>query len=216
MNRRLAIFVALAVIVASLAYPLGAWLLGRAVVGYSPLTQQISELGVSSLPHAWVLTALLVVDAVLVVALAFAVRRSIGSPSEHPWAVRLLALYGVVLLIGGLFPCDAQCRPTTWRGLIHVLNALPSIVAAIGAPLWMSRKLAEDPRLSILASLSFCLGVLTAVAIVAAFTVFPWLQLPGLGQRVVLTFQLSFFVLTSFAVIDAQRYIIGGHAQRIA
>ena len=205
MSDRLTPLIALAVIVASLAYPLSAWLLGRAVPGYSPLTQQISELGVSTLPHAWVLTAILLLDAALVVGLAFAVRGSIGRPEVNPWAFRLLVLYGTVLLIGGLFPCDAQCRPTTFRGLVHVLNVIPSAVAAIGAPIWMSRKLAEDPRLQMLASLCFSLGALTVVAIVAAFGLFPWLELPGLGQRIVLGMQLSFFVLTSFAVIHAQR-----------
>ena len=196
--------VAFGVIIASMIYPLCAWLLGRSVAGYSHLHQQISELGVSDLPYAWVLTAVLLVNATLVLALSGVLRARVASSKRHRWAPRLLALYGIVLAIGGLFPCDAGCRPTSLPGLIHVLNVLPSMIAIVGAPLLVSRVLADDARTSLLSSVCHAIGVLTIVALLAALAAFPALGLPGLGQRVLLTFQLAFFVVLGFAVLHVQ------------
>ncbi len=193
--------IGLAVIIASLAYPLTVWVLGLQGEGYSHVRDHISELGVAGLPFAWVLRAVLVTDAVLVLGLAWAVRESIGDPAGHPWAHRLLALFGVALLVGGLFPCDVDCEPTSLAGTLHVLNAVPSLVATIGAPFVMSRKLAEDPRLSVFATLSLVLGALVVAALVAAMSAFPALGLIGLGQRVVLAFQLCFYVLVGLSVV---------------
>ena len=201
MNRRVSVAIATLVIVESLAYPLAVWLLSLSAPDYSHMRDQISELGVAGLPYAWVLTAMLVVDAVLLLGLALAVHFCIGDKDRNRWAARLLGLFAFTLLIGGLFPCDEDCRPTTFAGLMHVLNLLPSLVATIGAPFLMRKKFLEDPRLSIFATLSFVLGVLVTVAILAAMSVFPMLDLAGLGQRIVLVFQLGFIVLTAVAVI---------------
>lgn len=214
MTHKLSTAIASSVIVAALSYPLCTWLLARSVPGYSHLEQQISELGVADLPYGWLLTAVLVVNGLLVIGLAFALRATLGpySPSwrddrdQHRWAFRLLLLYAAALLIGGLFPCDVDCRPTTWRGAIHVVNLLPSMIATLGAPFVVARRLAEEPRLALLSSLCFTLGILTSVAVVAAFGVFPALQLAGLGQRIVLTFQLGFFVVVAFALIHQGRH----------
>ena len=203
MKPRLSTAIASALIVATLVYPIAAWLLGRTVPGYSHLEQQISELGVSGLPYAWVLTVVLLIDATLVLAISRALRNVGGD--RHRWSLRLLVLYAIVLALGGLFPCDEHCRPTTMAGLVHVLNVLPSLVAVVGAPLLMSRRLADDPRLTLVASMCFTIAVVTGAAVIAALGVFPALGLAGLGQRIVLACQLSFFALLGFAVIHTQR-----------
>ena len=200
-RRRLLLAIALASIVASLAYPLVALLLGLQVEGYSHLRDQISELGRRELPHAPILNTVLVIDAALVIALAVAVRLSIGEGRGSRWAVALIATFGGALLLGGLFPCDADCLPTTFSGWVHALNALPAAVATIGAPFAVSRLFARDPRLALFASGAFVLGVLVVVSVLAAFTLFPLLDLGGLGQRLVLAWQVGFFVLVGGAVV---------------
>lgn len=200
-RRYVFITIALGAIIASFAYPLVTLLLAIQVEGYSHLRDHISELGLVTLPYAWVLNTVLIGNAVLVIGLAFAVQRSIGRPDQNRWAAILIATFGVALLIGGLFPCDLNCRPTTFHGWMHTINLLPSAVATIGAPFLMQRKFAEDPRLNLFSSVSFILGVLVIVFVLLAMTLFPVLDLEGLGQRLVLSLQLSFFVLVASAVV---------------
>ena len=107
MNRRnLSITVALGTIVAAILYPLVAWLLGLQVEGYSHLRDHISELGLTSHPHAWILSAVLVADGVLLLVLASVVHRTIGEPRQDRWAGWLLGTFGAALIAARdeLFP----------------------------------------------------------------------------------------------------------------
>lgn len=211
-QKRFFITIALGAIVASVAYPIIIFLLSMQVDGYSHIRDHISELGVSNIQYSWILTAVLILDATLIFGLAFAVQRSIGQRDHNRWAPILIGMFGVALLIGGLFPCDANCRPTSFNGWMHVLNILPSIVATIGAPFVMQKKFAEDQRLSLSSTVSFILGVLTVVFIFFSMTLFPMLNLEGLGQRFVLVLQLSFYVLTASSVIHVN---LGQHNRRV-
>jgi len=200
-QRTLASTLAIATLIAIVAYPIVTLLLGFQLDGYSPVRDHISELGQSGLPTAGALQGVLILDGLLVFALAWAVHHQVGDSARHPWGPRLVALFGVALVIGGLFPCDANCRPTTFAGAIHVLNVLPSAVATIGAPFAMARRFGSDPRLPWARTLALALGGLSVAAIVAAFGVFPALDMEGFGQRVVLTFQLSFYGLVALSLL---------------
>ena len=200
-NRRFGIAVGIGVILASLAYPMITFLLGLRVEGYSHLRDHISELGLATLPLNWVLTVVLLVDAALIFALAFAVAAHLGyakSARSGPW---LIGLFGLALFIGGVFPCDENCRPTSVAGLIHVLNIFPSIIATIGAPFAMRKTFALNTRLSVYGTMAFINGLLTIFFIIISMTVFPALDLEGLGQRLVLVLQLSFYILVATAVV---------------
>lgn len=180
-QNQLFVIIALGVIIASFIYPVATLILGLQVEGYSHLRDLISELGVSHLPYAWILTTVLIVDSVLVIGLAIAIQQSIGQRGQNQWAAIFVGLFGATLLIGGLFPCDIDCRPNSLNGWMHVLNFLPSLVATVGAPFLMQRKFAEDKRLSLFATASLILGVLTVVFVASSVVIFPLLALNGLG-----------------------------------
>lgn len=180
-----------AVIAAAFAYPVVVWWLGRAVEGYSHVTQQISELGVDGVPLAWVLNGVLVIDGALVMALAWALR--------GPWLVGVL---GATLIVGGLFPCDAGCRPVSFAGWVHVVNGVPALVATLVAPFLLARRLAGDPRMMDLGRITRVVAVVMVVAVIGAFATGA-LGFGGLGQRAVLALQLGFLGLAGLAAVRA-------------
>ncbi len=160
------------------------------------------------------LNATLVVNGLLVLGLALAVRRTVAAAPEDRWAAVLVATFGVALVLGGLFPCDADCRPTTVQGWVHLLNVVPAGVATIGSPFLLHRAFARDARLTLFSSASLILGVLVAAAVLAAFGLFPHLQLEGLGQRIVLALQLASVVLTATAVVHVSLHALPDHSPR--
>ncbi|HSM18039.1 MAG TPA: DUF998 domain-containing protein [Gemmatimonadales bacterium] len=203
-HRQLFIVIALGVIIASFFYPIVTIVLAQQVEGYSHMRDLISELGVSTLPFAWILSAVLLIDALLIFGLAFAVHGSIGigQRDQKKLASALIGLFGLSLFIGGLFPCDVNCDPESINGWIHTLNIVPSIIAIWGAPFLLRKKFASEERLpAFFATSSYIVGVLLVVFVLASMFLFPMLELTGFGQRLVLVLQLVFFSLVAAAVI---------------
>lgn len=195
------ILIAIGTIVGAISYPIAVYLLAIPVDGYSHTVNMISELGVAGIEHSWLLTLILLIEGALALGLAYSVQKCLIERDKIDLSVILIALFGLSLIIGGAFPCDESCRPTSLNGWIHVLNSIPSLVATLFAPFVIARRFRENEAVSNLSTLTFIIGTLLIVSLLFAAVLFPMFNFNGLGQRIVLAFQLSFFVIVAYAVV---------------
>ena len=202
MQTYLFIVVGALTLIGAATYPVAVVVLADQAAGYSHTSDFISELGEAGVEHAWLLNFMLLAEGLITIALAWAVQKSIIRGNRPDLAVILIGLFGVSLLVGGLFPCDVGCEPSSLNGWIHVLNAIPSALATLATPFLMTKRLRRHPDTRGLASLSFVTGILTVAFVLSSATLFPLIGYNGLGQRLVLITQLFFYVLIAYAVIE--------------
>jgi len=150
--------------------------------GYSWWRYYVSQLGTSD--QGWMQDVNFIVAGLLILGGAIGLGRSLPPERGSTWGPRLIGLFGLSLIVAGLFstdpamgyPPDAPARsPMSVHGLIHGLNA------------------------------PVCFGLLTAAAIVLGRHLFGyessrWLGGVSLGVAAVVV--LSFITATVFSVMD--------------
>ncbi|WP_329108792.1 DUF998 domain-containing protein [Micromonospora sp. NBC_01699] len=130
------------------------------------VAQMLTRDGFDPTRHAWSLLANggagwiqatnLIVTGLLVVAGAVGLRRTLDPGRASTWAPRLLGVYGLGLVGGGIFRADpAQGFPpgtpeqgtgTSWHGLLHFGLGGVGFVALVAACLVLARRFAADGR----------------------------------------------------------------------
>lgn len=107
--------------------------------GYAHLTQAISELSATGAPSPWLQTANFIVTGLLLTLFGYGLSRSSGLIAGG----LLIALFGAVIVIQGLAPCDAGCNFVTTTGTVHNLTGLAGFLLAI-AGIWVQAGRAPD------------------------------------------------------------------------
>ncbi|GAA5085810.1 DUF998 domain-containing protein [Nocardia iowensis] len=95
----------------------------------------------------WIHRTNMVVTGVLMVLFAVGVGRMLRQGRGARWAPRLLGLFGLAYLVGGLFPADAVIgfplgtltESTTWHGIVNAASRGVSSLLLIAASLLIAR-----------------------------------------------------------------------------
>jgi hypothetical protein len=144
--------------------------------GYSSWRDMGSVLSVG--PGGWQQIVNFIVCGLLVMVSAAGLARS------YPvtvWGPRLVALFGLSLVIAGAFATDPANGyppgsppaggPQTWHGTIHGANAILAFGSISLAAVVFGRALGRDPRTRLWASYSYLTAIVGAVLFVASLTV---------------------------------------------
>lgn len=172
---------------------------GELTPGYDPTAQLISELAQVGAPYAWVIRATLIVLGLILVRVAWAVRRVPGGPL---WSVGagMLATVAAGLVLGGVFPCDERCVPVSFSGWTHILSSVPASLVMVLLPFLFAGRVRNQPGWAPYALPSALIGVAVALTLALALLVFPAYGIPGLGQRLATAAQLTWFVMLGVAL----------------
>jgi Protein of unknown function (DUF998) len=121
--------------------------------GYDPLHHFGSELSLGS--SGWVQTTDFLITGILVVGFASGLRRALGSGRGSVAAPILTGVFGVTLIVAGIFPTDPKpgyppgtagtIEAITVPGRIHDLNALPCFAALTATALVLAGRFAGEP-----------------------------------------------------------------------
>ena len=121
--------------------------------GYDPLHHFGSELSLGS--SGWMQVTNFIGTGLLVLGFAAGMRRALGSGRGSVAAPILTAVFGVTLIVAGIFPTDPKpgyppgttgtTAATTVPGMIHDLNALPCFTALTAAVLVLAVRFAGEP-----------------------------------------------------------------------
>jgi Protein of unknown function (DUF998) len=121
--------------------------------GYDPLHHFGSELSLGS--SGWMQVTNFLGTGTLVLGFAAGLRRALGSGRGSVAAPILTAVFGVTLIVAGIFPTDPKpgyppgttgtTAATTVPGIIHDLNALPCFAALTAAVLVLAVRFAGEP-----------------------------------------------------------------------
>jgi hypothetical membrane protein len=122
--------------------------------GYDPIRHYVSQLSLG--PGGWVQVATFVATGVLMVGFAVGLRRVLAPGRASRWAPILFTIFGVGLIVAGIFPPDpglggfptgstipADSPTTSFR--IHILSAMAVFFSLPAACLVLARRFNADP-----------------------------------------------------------------------
>lgn len=167
------------------------FVLGSIREDYSHIRNFVSELGEIDSPHSMVLNFALIISGIMLFLFAYRLHKSISNGEGSKLGPIFLGYFGFAVLIGGLFPCDEGCiELRTLSGYMHAVIGLPVMIANPASFLLFTKRMRLDPNWSSLASFSKVCGIIIIPLFIASATIFPMLDLIGLGQRLTIVFQL--------------------------
>lgn len=107
-------------------------------------------------PWGWIQIANLIVTGCMTVAAALGVRRAIGAGRGATWGPRLIGLYGLALIAGGVFVADPMdgfppgtgdgVAEVSWHGMLHLLAGSVGFFAMVAACFVLASRFARDGR----------------------------------------------------------------------
>lgn len=123
--------------------------------GFDPVEHPLSLLSLSDL--GWIQITNFVLSGLLALAGAFGVRRALGSGPASKWGPRLLGLYGISLVWGGVFVADpALGYPAgapegsppeqSWHSILHSFAPVGAGLALLVACFVFARRFACEQR----------------------------------------------------------------------
>lgn len=144
--------------------------------GYSPWRHAVSQLSLGA--WGWVNIAALVACGVLVLGFARGLGRVFHSGTGSVWGPRLVAIFGLSLIVAGIFADDPSLgyppgAPAvyTLHGLVHAIDGLVIFGSLTAACLVLARRFAGDSDWKGWAPYSLFTGVLVAGFFIACSVV---------------------------------------------
>ena len=188
--------------------------------GYNAWQTQGSYLALTN--QGWEQIANFIVCGLLCIAFAVGLRRIWRTGRGSVWGPLLIGLFGLGLLIAGVFVADPgdgyppgaplNGMPTTWHGWVHGINAILLFNVALPAACFvLSRRFAADPQNRRWATYSWVTGalvlglsILSAVGPPFAYRAgFPVID--GLIQRVLIAIGWGWVALTALHLLRQER-----------
>jgi len=169
---------------------------------YSHLRNFLSELGEEGRPYAAAFNVWCVIYGLMFAGFAIALGRALQSWSV---AAALLAI-AILSAASGAFPCDPECKGTTWTAKVHMAIGHFGVPAMVLAPFVCWRVMRERPEWRSYGAFSFGVGVLMAVAaawLAAGFYTgqHAWWCPMGLAQRTLLGIQYVWLVVVAVRLL---------------
>ena len=177
-------------------------ILGSMNNNYDHTVNLISELGKPNMKYNFILNTTLVFSGISLITMAYYLKRALPKSRARKVGVISLGLFGLSVISGGLFPCEIDCmNPTTTSGYLHAYLGLPTNITSPLSFIALSRSMKTSQQFQPLSNISLWLGILSCITLATSFTLFPELNLIGLGQRVAVFFQLSVPFLISIKIL---------------
>ena len=120
-------------IAAPVVFALVAGILGVIQTGYDPVTQLISELGVTGSPYAGTMNFGFALTGVLIILFSYSVFVLFGRSLTGATGSAVVVFAGISFIGMALFSCDAGCMPVTSTGQIHLQLGILALLAAVSA-----------------------------------------------------------------------------------
>jgi len=179
--------------------------------GYSHLSQTISTLGEIGSTNAVAQDLNFFLLGALVIAFSVGLRRGIGGGRASRIGTALVGLFGVGVVLAGIFPCD-QCSQFG-NSAANTLHGLASIVAFFGflpAPFPLSLSMRRNSAWQGYPRLSLVMGVLILIFLVA-FLLASASPLQGAFQRL-----LVGAIFLYIALMAARLYRVSSTSGKVA
>jgi len=203
--------ISIGVILGVFSYIFSVIILGSIKPDYSHIRDLVSELGETGSPFNFILNISLVFSGLVLIGLGIELHKEISKNStKHRIGYICLALFGLSVICGGLFPCDKGCtEPVTISGYLHAITGIPAMITAPLSFVLIGLQMEKNQQWKSLYPIIFWGGILSIPAMILSATVFPYYGLTGLGQRIAGSFQLLipvFLSLRLYRVVYEHRY----------
>ncbi|MFC1956770.1 DUF998 domain-containing protein [Chloroflexota bacterium] len=159
-------------IIAPIFYLLMAVIGGALILGYSHLSETVSELLVAGAPNRPLLATLMIISSVLGILFPIGLHRGINEGKGSKVGPAFLIIASVLTLFTTYFPQDPGGPPVTFAGTVHVVLIIPMVILSLGAFLAFWRRLKSDSRWSgydkyslVTFIIAIPLGVISAVSL---------------------------------------------------
>ncbi len=196
--------IAIAVLISVTFYLSSVLWLGQHQKDYNHFIDLVSELGKREMPYSYVLNSTLVLSGMSLICLAVLLFYRLEESRTRIIGIISLGLFGLSVFFGGTFPCEGDClHPTTTSGYLHAILGLPAVITAPLAYILIGKSMGSSDQFRVISDLIRWLGWCTALAMIAAMSIFPNLGLVGLGQRVGALFQLAVPLVISIRLLTA-------------
>ena len=182
--------------------------LGSINDNYNHTLNLVSELGKPNMRFNFVLNITLIMSGISLITMAYYLKKVLPESKARKIGVVSLSLFGLSVISGGLFPCEIDCmNPTTTSGYLHAYLGIPTIITSPLSFIALSRSMKTSQQFQSLSNISLWLGILACIALLASFTLFPEINLIGLGQRFTAFFQLSVPLLIAIKIIKTNEVV---------
>jgi hypothetical protein len=192
--------------------------------GYSAWRNYVSDLALSN--QGWQQVANFIVCELLVIGFAVGLRRVLRTGTASVWGPLLLGIFGLGLVVAGLFPTDPgrdyppgaplNGTPTTFHGWVHGINAIPVFLILAILPFVLARRFAEEPDTVGWATYSRIVGAVIIVTFLGGNVIGPLSEhgvippLSGLVQRVQLVTGWTWISFTALRLLGRPHQKPGG------
>jgi len=181
-------------IVGPVVFALVLLVIGSIVPGYSHSSQFMSELGAVGSPYQNEMNVFgFILLGLFIIGFSVGLYRTIASGWSGKIGSLLFLFGGIVMVLVGLFPCDAACDTVTFTGTMHEVTSTVASVSVIFGIFFIARQLRvrESGRLWVYTLLTGLLTVLFSLVYLWVDTPFP-----GTVQRVSMAIPLVWMVVT--------------------
>ena len=114
---------------------------GTMYEGYSHATQAVSELGGVEAEQPLLQNINFFILGPMFILFAAGLHLGIRAGSGSKIGPALIGVFGLAVILNGIFPCDAGCDPETWKGFAHDGTGLGGFFAGILGIFLVSRRI---------------------------------------------------------------------------
>lgn len=161
---------------------------------YDPVSRWVSEYAVGS--YGFLMTSAFFGLSLGSLALVIGLYQGVSRSGRSWIGLLLLGIWGVGILIAGIFPGDLRGAPETISGNIHDLASLLSFFSLIAATILLSRRFKQDERWRPFHRSAFILS-LVILATFIGFFLTAGTEFVGLSQRIFIVTFLIWLLLTA-------------------
>lgn len=191
--------------------------------GYDPLRHFVSALLLGD--RGWIETITFVLSGVLILALAFGIRRALASGPASRWAPMAVGVVGLGLVVAGLFPGDpgqgyppgapeALPQEASWHAHLHFVGAVMIFLFLPIAALMIARRAwrnGDTPFAAYSVATALAVAVFYYAAITLAMSGGPGAEVAGLVQRLSIVSGFQWLTVVAVALLRVPGRLVADH-----
>ena len=161
---------------------------------YDPVSRFVSEYAVG--PYGFLMTSAFFGLSLGSLALVIGLYQGVPRSGRSWIGLVLLGIWGVAILIAGIFPTALKGAPETTSDNIHALASLVSFLSLIPATILLSRRFKQDEKWRPFHRLALILSLVVLATFIGLFLTFET-EFVGLSQRIFIVTFLIWLLLTA-------------------
>lgn len=181
---------------------------GAIYEGYSHATQSVSELGGVEAEHPLLQNINFFILGPMFILFAAGLHLGIRDGRGSIIGPALIGVFGLTVILNGIFPCDAGCDAETWQGLTHNGTGLGGFLAGILGIFLVSRRIKGDSDWNSLYRFSrmFCAASLVCLVVwIAVGQIADVESVNGILQRLFVGVWFTWTMVMAFKLISLPR-----------